>query len=116
AGGALPVRRRGRGGYKGDDADSAAAEGFVGLVGGRFVVGVVGPVEQFALGLARNNDDDLAAHVDVAVVVPVPLGGRDAVAGEDQRRVPDRGLAVVADGAEGDVGPDSQRMADAVRT
>ncbi len=59
--------------------DPAAVVGHaatVELVGGRTVC------RHFEIGIVDQHQDDLAAHVDALEVVPVPLGGRHAIADE----------------------------------
>ncbi len=67
--------------------DRAAPLGLVGLVGGGLIVGGVGAIEQFAVRLARHDQDDRPCHIQIAIVVPAPLGRMDAVTGEDDGRV-----------------------------
>ena len=85
-----------------DDQHSggAAARGFLILVGPAAVIGHRLAAEvafaAFEVGVVDEDDDQLAAHVDVLEVVPVSLGRGHSVAGEDQRDVGevDRALAV----------------------
>src|SRR5690606_7615777 len=83
----------GRGGLvHDDDAGGSAAGRLLVLVGPAPVIGHGPAVEGVQLGLFEvgvidEDDDDLAAHVDVLEVIPVALRRGDAVAGEDQGRV-----------------------------
>ncbi|MNE09706.1 hypothetical protein D3C80_1023930 [compost metagenome] len=93
-----------------NDPHGAPAFGFVRLVAARLIGGGVGAVEQIAVGLAAEDQHDLAGHVEVAVVVPAALGRGDAVADKDHAGVGDRSLAVIADRPQQDVGPSGQGM------
>ena len=73
-------------------AGSAPAGGLVVFVGPATVIGHGPAVEgvelgRLIVGVIDQNDDDLAADVDVREVVPFPLGGRGAIAHEHERQV-----------------------------
>ncbi|MNS73701.1 hypothetical protein D3C72_1071500 [compost metagenome] len=93
-----------------NDAYGATALGFIRLVGAGFIVGRIGAVEKVAVRLPGDDDDHLARHIKIAVVVPPALGRMDAVAGEDQAHIGDRSLTVIRCCAQGDVGSRRQDM------
>ena len=57
----------------------------------------------FEIGVIDQHDDDLAAHIDVLEVVPVPLRRIDAVADEDQRGVAQHHMTARQTGRDGDL-------------
>src|SRR5439155_13948408 len=87
-------------------ADRAFAGGLLVLVGPAAVIGEGLAAEKFGVvggWVADDHEDDLALDVDAGVVVPVVLGGGDAVPDEDDGGVDvyDRGVAGVVNDVVG---------------
>ncbi len=92
-----------------EGADGSHAGGLLELVGPAAVVGEGFAAEEFGVvggWVADDAENDFALDVDAGVVVPVELGGGDAVADEDDGGVEGggRGEGLVGNGVVGGVG------------
>ena len=101
-------------------ADGSHAGGLLELVGPAAVVGEGFAAEEAGVvggWVADDEEDDFAFDVDSGVVVPMELGGGDAVADEDDGGVDVdvEGELAVGDGVVVGVGEDCSRVAGTVR-